>query len=62
MNVWLVVDDCPQDFGKVEVIEVFASRQLAERYVAVAKTREMAYERQYWTIERRKVHSTTVKP
>jgi uncharacterized protein YaiI (UPF0178 family) len=58
MNIWIVFDDCPQDFGEKEIRKVFSSRRLAEYYIANQKIKH-PYENQYLVIKRFKVDSQT---
>ena len=56
MNIWIVFDDCPPDFGEKEIIRVFSSRRLAEYFLANIRVKKQ-YETQYYKIEKYKVHS-----
>lgn len=57
MSIWIVFDDCPQEFGEKEIIRIFSSRQLAEYFVADKKIKK-PYEHQYYVIQKHSVYST----
>lgn len=49
-RVYLIVNDCPSDFGEKEIIAVFMHRTKAQAFL-VQRKNKLPYECQYWTIQ-----------
>lgn len=57
MNVWIVFDDCPRDFGDKEILKVYASKALADSYARNLKDQD-PYRFQYLVVRKEKARST----
>lgn len=59
MLVYIVIDDCPQDFGEKSIQRVFDNPDRAKEYVSNRK-RQYPYECQYYRIEAHTVQKLDV--
>ena len=50
-TIYIIFDDCPQDFADKNIIKIFVNKHRAEQYLNNAKRRR-PFETQYYVIQR----------